>query len=179
MKEHISNTGPACIFLLGVNDSRTAIVKGFNSSGKLDYDWEGNTEFSTYTNTPAKNKKIMPILWFQKETQKISAPDIFVNCISDADNMTKSLTKAIHYLDAAAQQRPGIPLFNDPRKIAGTRRDMIYQRFHGLPGIEIPKIFRFQPENRDAVLATAEKEGFTYPFIVRHCGFDGAAAGRP
>ena len=170
MKEHISNTGPACIFLLGVNDSRTAIVKGFNSSGKLDYDWEGNTEFGTYTNTPAKNKKIMPILWFQKETQKISAPDIFVNCISDADNMTKSLTKAIHYLDAAAQQRPGIPLFNDPRKIAGTRRDMIYQRFHGLPGIEIPKIFRFQPENRDAVLATAEKEGFTYPFIVRRCG---------
>jgi glutathione synthase/RimK-type ligase-like ATP-grasp enzyme len=136
----------------------------------VDYDWEGNTEFSIHTRTSPKNRKVMPILWFQKETVKISTPDIFVNCISDADNMTKSLAKTIHYLDLASKKWPGIPVFNDPRKIPGTRRDMIYQRFHNLPGIEIPKIVRFQPKSRADVLATAEKEGFAYPFIVRPCG---------
>jgi glutathione synthase/RimK-type ligase-like ATP-grasp enzyme len=39
-----------------------------------------------------------------------------------------------------------------------------------LPGIEIPRIIRFQPKIRDDVLATAAKEGFSYPFIVRSCG---------
>ncbi|MCE9508018.1 MAG: hypothetical protein K8R48_06875 [Alphaproteobacteria bacterium] len=170
MKQNIHDTGPVCIFMLGVNDTRTATIKGFNSAGKMDYDWYGNTEFSIHTHTPFRNRMIMPILWFQKETIKIPPPDIFVNCISDADGQTKSLAKAAHYLDSVSRQWPGIPVFNDPRKVAGTRRDMIYQRFHHLPGIDIPKVVRFQPKNRDDVLATAEKEGFSYPFIVRSCG---------
>jgi glutathione synthase/RimK-type ligase-like ATP-grasp enzyme len=170
MKENIQDSGPACIFMMGVNDSRTAIVRRFNANGGVDYDWEGNTDFSIHTHTPQKNRKMMPVLWFQKDAIKIPAPDIFVNCISDADNQTKSLAKAAHYLDLASKKWPGIPVFNDPRKVAGTRRDMIYQRFCRLPGIEIPRIIRCQPKNRDDVLATAAKEGFTYPFIVRSCG---------
>ncbi|MCE9508017.1 MAG: hypothetical protein K8R48_06870 [Alphaproteobacteria bacterium] len=170
MKENIQDNGPMCIFVMGVNDSKTAVVKRFNANGRVDYDWEGNTDFSIHTHTSQKNRKMMPILWFQKDVIKIPAPDIFVNCISDADNQTKSLTQAAHYLDQASKQWPGMPVFNDPRKIAGTRRDTIYQRFHHLPGIDIPKVVRFQPKNRDDVLATAAKEGFTYPFIVRSCG---------
>jgi glutathione synthase/RimK-type ligase-like ATP-grasp enzyme len=170
MKENTPDNGPVCVFMLGVNDTRTAAIKGFNSNGKMDYDWYGNTEFSIHTHTPFRNRMIMPILWFQNETIKISQPDIFVNCISDADGQTKSLAKAAHYLGMVSKQWPGIPVFNDPRKIAGTRRDMIYQRFHHLPGIDIPRIIRFQPKNRNDVLTTAAKEGFTYPFIVRSCG---------
>jgi glutathione synthase/RimK-type ligase-like ATP-grasp enzyme len=170
MKENIQDNGPACIFMMGMNDSRTAIARRFNAKGKVDYDWEGNTEFSTHTHTPPRNRVTIPVLWFQKEIMKISVPDIFVNCISDADNQTKSLARAAHYLDTVSRKCPGMPVFNDPRKVAGTRRDMIYQRFGSLPGIDIPRIIRFLPKNRDDVLAVAEKEGFTYPFIVRSCG---------
>jgi len=170
MEEHISAANPVCVFLMGVNDKKTASVNGFGKNGEVFFVLTGNTDFSNYTHAAPGNKRLMPILWFENKNYTVSKPDIFVNCISDADNMEKSLEKAVGYLDAVRNKWPGMPVFNDPRRIAGTRRDAIYQRFSRLPGIEIPKVVRFQPGNREDVLLTARKEGFTFPLIVRPCG---------
>jgi hypothetical protein len=170
MEKHISAANPVCVFLMGVNDEKTAAVRGLGKDGQVFFALTGNTDFNIYTQTSAANKRIMTILWFEDKGYTVSKPDIFVNCISDADNMEKSLGKAIGYMDEVRNKWPDVSVFNDPRRIADTRRDAFYKKFNGLPGIEIPKALRFQPKNREDVLLTAQKEGFTFPYIVRPCG---------
>jgi glutathione synthase/RimK-type ligase-like ATP-grasp enzyme len=157
-------------FLMGVNDSKTAAVVGASPTGKPIYGWEGNTNFHNYTAAPPQNKFSLPVIWFEQKDRKIAKPDIFINCIADADIMTKSLERAIALIDGAQKLWPDVPVFNDPRKIAGTRRDVIYQKFHTLPGIVVPKVLRFIPKSVADVMATAKKEGFAFPYIVRPCG---------
>ncbi len=161
---------PVYTFLLGVNDSRNATVVGLDQNGKMLYGWEGNTDFRNYTRAPAQSRLSVPILWFETKDRQVSKPAIFVNCITDADSMTKSLARVTALLDGVSKHWPDVPIFNEPRKIAETRRDTIYQKFHHLPGIEIPKTVRFQPKNPADVLAEVDEKGFSYPVIVRPCG---------
>jgi hypothetical protein len=109
------------------------------------------------------------IFWEEEALPPITRPDIFINCIANADTMTKSLEKAAALI-ARAEKRGPIAVFNDPRCIAVTRRDFIYERFHALPGLDIPKTVRCTPESPADVLAIANREGIRFPFIVRPCG---------
>ncbi len=170
MRHNNHTTGPVCAFFIGINDNRMARVNGYNARGEVFYGHDGNTDFMGYTHTPTQNKFLIYTLWFENPSWNMPSPDIFINAAADADIMSQSLIQITEVLDKAKKALPNTPVFNDPRKIGDTRRDIIYQKYAQIEGVEIPKTLRFKPESRDAVMETAAREGFTFPFIVRLCG---------
>jgi hypothetical protein len=162
------------MFLMGVNDDKSATPLGFDASGRLAYSWPGNTDFMGACTAPKESRITAGIFWGEEGLPRITRPDIFVNCIANPEIMTRSLEKAAALIDRAQTRRGPVAVFNDPCCIAATRRDLIYERFHALPGLDIPKTLRCIPESPEDVLATAKHENLRFPFIVRPCGARGS-----
>ncbi len=166
------DTAPTCIFLQGANNSKMAEIVGINpASGQPMFTLTGNTDFLSHTHVPAANKVAMPVLWFMDDKRKVARPDIFVNCIADADGMEKSLAKVIRMAGQIRKQWPHVPIFNPPSRVTLTRRDTISAKCQDLPGLLVPKTVRCKPKSRDDVFKIAKEKGFTFPYIVRPVGF--------
>jgi glutathione synthase/RimK-type ligase-like ATP-grasp enzyme len=158
------------VFLIGANDSRTAKMMKLDAQGKIIYQWDGHTEFAMHLNVPDSLKEPCQLLWFTGEKYVVPRPGVLVNCITDVDNMTKGLAAVQDVIDTVAKAMPEVRVFNPPAGILKTTREKIYQAFHALPGLEIPKTVRFAPDSVNSVLAKAEAERMFYPFILRRCG---------
>jgi hypothetical protein len=158
------------LFLLGLNDSRTIAVTGYDEQGELLYNWKGNASFHKYLDIPPEDKKFISIVWNAEPVRQVTRPNIIVNCINDPDTCGKSLSIAIEMVTAIAAKWPGVALFNDPSKIAATSRDAIYNAFHAQPGLRIPKVIRIRPDSVEAVLREAIVQQIGFPFLIRTCG---------
>lgn len=165
------DAAPTCIFLQGANNAKTAEIVGLNpASGQALFTLTGNTDFMAHTDVPARNKKSLPILWFTDAQHKFAKPDIFINCIADADGMQKSLAKATSVAARVRSEWPDVAIFNPPSRVPLTRRDVMSEKSQGLPGLVVPKTIRCTPHTRDEVLEIARKNGFEFPYIVRPVG---------
>lgn len=84
-----------------------------------------------------------------------------VNTSADIDEYGESLK---HLDDILGET---CPIWNHPRAIALTRRDLASDVFGGIEGLEVPKVVRFAVSHVSAFQNIFEREGFTYPVLVR------------
>lgn len=158
------------VFLIGLSDSNELIANSYNSEGKIGYMWNGNSDFhAQITNDNISITKIN-LVWFKDLDYKISKPDIIVNCINDADICSKSLKKAQNFITSIKNQIPQVKVFNAPELIYKTTRNAIYENYHNLADIYIPKTVRIKPISPVNVIAEAQKNGINFPFLIRACG---------
>jgi glutathione synthase/RimK-type ligase-like ATP-grasp enzyme len=157
-------------FLFGLPDSRAVRVGGVDNKGDLVYSWPGNSDFNNYIKTPGLTKKFISVIWHAEPQRNIEKPDIIINCINDADISKKSLNIAIQITNSIRQRWPDVKVFNNPSAIARTTRDKIYEQFHHLPDLYIPKVIRIAPSGADEVLELAAKAKLDFPFLMRECG---------
>jgi hypothetical protein len=68
---------------------------------------------------------------------------------------------------------PEIPIFNHPRAVAQSRRDLSAQRLAGVPGLVVPRCVRFRGDSRAAFEQAFSDHGFCYPVLVRPCSTQG------
>jgi hypothetical protein len=165
-----NNLPPRVLFLLGACDNKNVGIHGYGPKNQILYDWDGNTEFYNHLRTPAQFRQRLYILWFADTRHQINKPDVIVNCLSDADLMSKSLANIERMIAGARKQWPRVVVYNRPEGVQATRRENIYGRFKGMPGLILPKTVRFTPTGVEDVLKTAKRETVNYPFIIRPCG---------
>lgn len=87
-----------------------------------------------------------------------------VNTCADADEYhaaLNSLDKA--YGDAA-------PIFNHPRAVALSRRDLMAQQLQGVDHLVVPRCVRFHADSPDSFASAFAEHGFAYPVLVRPAG---------
>lgn len=90
-----------------------------------------------------------------------------VNLLADADTYARGL--AWH----DARLAPGARVFNHPRAVALTRRDLSAARLADVPGLQVPACRRFVPRDAAGFAAAFEAGGFRFPVLVRPCGQQG------
>ena len=84
-----------------------------------------------------------------------------VNLCADADEYRGALLS----LDKAFGETA--PIFNHPRAVAMSRRDLMAQRLQGVDHLVVPHCVRFRADSPDSFAATFAEHGFTYPVLVR------------
>lgn len=90
-----------------------------------------------------------------------------VNLLADPDEYRNALIWQDEMI------APEIPIFNHPRAIAQTRRDLSVQRLAGVNGLVVPPCVRFRGDSREAFERAFFDNGFRYPVLVRPCGTQG------
>jgi glutathione synthase/RimK-type ligase-like ATP-grasp enzyme len=90
-----------------------------------------------------------------------------LNLLADPDDYRHALI----WQDEAIA--PEIPIFNHPRAVAQTRRDLSAQRLAGVPGLVVPACVRFRGDSRAAFEQAFSDHGFRYPVLVRPCSTQG------
>jgi glutathione synthase/RimK-type ligase-like ATP-grasp enzyme len=165
-----SQSGAKALFLFGLPDSKAVHVGGLNKKGELVYSWPGNSDFHNYIDIPHLPKNYLSIVWHAEPQRNIEKPSIVINCISDADTCGKSLEKAIALTQQIQKRWPDVPVFNPPSQIAATTRDKIYQQFHHLPGLYVPRVIRIRPQSTADILQLAAAQAMPFPFLIRECG---------
>lgn len=134
-----------------------------NGSGRILQGFPNVLDF------PAQSKRWLdtkaPRLWSPTQTDaKNLRFDWALNTLADVDD----------YLDALIWQDEnfgaGAPIFNHPRAIVQTRRDLSAQRLSGVQGLTVPNCVRFSCDSVDTLTQTFIKNGFRYPVLVRPLG---------
>ena len=90
-----------------------------------------------------------------------------LNLLADPDDYRHALI----WQDEAIA--PHIPIFNHPRAIAQSRRDLSAQRLAGVPGLVVPLCVRFRGDSLGAFEQAFSDHGFRYPVVVRPCSTQG------
>lgn len=84
-----------------------------------------------------------------------------VNFCADADEYRKALRSLDQAFGATS------PIFNHPRAVAMSRRDLMAQLLQGVQNLTVPRCVRFKAENPDSFANTFATHGFAYPVLVR------------
>lgn len=161
---------PIINFIMGLPDSRTVIVDGFTKSGDTKYLWSGNTQLHHSIQGDNFIKTYSSIIWHNDPKRNIKIPHIVVNCICDADICSNSLKRVIDITEGIKKQSPKTYIYNNPRNVLKTTRDAIYQQFHHLEHLLIPKVIKITPASTKEVFEMAAKNKLKFPFLMRPCG---------
>lgn len=161
---------PIINFIVGLPDSKTVIANNASSKGTLNYLWEGNTQLHIVTNGDHFTKEYTTIIWHSDPERNMRVPNIFVNCISDADICSQSLKRAVAITKGIKEKFPKTHIYNDPEKVFKTTRDAIYNQFHHLENLVIPKVIRLSPKSAREVFEIAKQNNINFPFLMRPCG---------
>jgi glutathione synthase/RimK-type ligase-like ATP-grasp enzyme len=94
-------------------------------------------------------------------------PEWAVNNMADADHYTAALIWHDDWLGTS------VPVFNHPRAIAQTRRDLSARRLSGVAGLVTPACVRFFADGVASFEATFARNGFRFPVLIRPCGEQG------
>lgn len=95
-------------------------------------------------------------------------PRVIFNEISDPDSHEISLGRCEVFC-----RQQGVPVINHPQAIRQTRRDLISQHLHDMPGLIMPRTVRFNPRSPADVRQAIAAEGLPYPVIFRQAGDHG------
>lgn len=86
-----------------------------------------------------------------------------INWLTDIDDYPNALIA----LDDAFGTK--LPIFNHPRSIAMTRRDLSSRLLQGIPNLTVPRCIRFEPRTASDFQQIFSESGFHYPVLVRPC----------
>jgi hypothetical protein len=103
-------------------------------------------------------------IWFPRYTES-TIPDLnwAVNMCADADEYAEALSE----LDTAFDGLKNFPIFNHPRSVMMTRRDIIAQRLQGIPNLIVPNCVRFYADDPSIFKKVFRDNGFKYPVLIR------------
>lgn len=87
-----------------------------------------------------------------------------VNLCADADDYRDALIG----LDDAFGET--LPIFNHPRAVARSRRDLSAKLLEGVAGLAVPKCIRLTASEQGCFEKTFAAEGFHYPVLIRPAG---------
>ncbi|MEL7301480.1 MAG: hypothetical protein AAFM92_13945 [Pseudomonadota bacterium] len=88
-----------------------------------------------------------------------------INMLADPDRYRRALT----YLDRALRGT-SMPVFNTPREILETSRDVIWRKLADVPHLTAPKCIRFSPKSPQDFTNAFKKGNFDYPVMIRPAG---------
>lgn len=106
-------------------------------------------------------KDTVPFLYPPPKPIEYQGASWIVNMCADADEYRNALIG----LDQAFGDK--LPIFNHPRAVAMTRRDLSAKLLEGIPNLIVPKCVRFKADANNSFQKTFEAEGFKYPVLVR------------
>ncbi|MBI1218197.1 MAG: hypothetical protein GC186_06575 [Rhodobacteraceae bacterium] len=87
-----------------------------------------------------------------------------MNFCADADEYRNALQS----LDQAFGGK--VPIFNHPRAVALSRRDLMAGLMQGVENLVVPRCERFRVDGPDSFAAAFTQHGFSYPVLVRPAG---------
>ena len=115
------------------------------------------------SDTLSELKRFASVYFFPSRTT-LPVNDIrwIVNVCADADEYHNALT-------ALAEEFEGknIPIFNHPKAILATRRDINAERLKDIPNLVVPKCVRFLADSPEVFENTFRENKFEYPVLVR------------
>jgi len=115
------------------------------------------------SDTLSEVKKFASVYHFPSRTT-LPVADIrwIVNVCADADEYRNALM-------ALAEEFEGknVPIFNHPKAILATRRDINAERLTGIPNLVVPKCVRFLADSPEVFVNTFRDNEFEYPVLVR------------
>jgi glutathione synthase/RimK-type ligase-like ATP-grasp enzyme len=157
----------AILFVTGVND-RSLMGMNLDERGNLVYLMDGNC--SIHHRLPLLKDVGQSFLLFgpgvmQRMIQSKRKPSLIFNQIADPDTHKGALERCIElcdHLDTA--------VINHPKHVLRTSREQVSMALQGIPGVVMPRSWRFQPRSPDEVLAFAAEQGVAFPFITRVAG---------
>lgn len=145
-------------------------------SGKVRVRLESNgrqtTNFPNRIAFPEMSKRWLhqnaPQLWCPPEgPARLLRFSWALNLLADPDDYRHALI----WQDEAIA--PDIPIFNHPRAVAQSRRDLSAQRLAGVPGLVVPPCVRFKADGLAAFERAFADHGFSHPVLIRPCSTQG------
>ena len=129
-------------------------------NGRAQYVWPNRIVLPDDILTKLK-KDTVPFLYPPPKPIEYQGASWIVNMCADADEYRNALIS----LDEAFGDK--LPIFNHPRAVAMTRRDLSAKLLEGIPNLIVPKCVRFKADANNSFQKTFEAEGFKYPVLVR------------
>jgi glutathione synthase/RimK-type ligase-like ATP-grasp enzyme len=86
-----------------------------------------------------------------------------INMLADPDDYSHALIWQDQMI------APEVPIFNHPRAVMQTRRDLSSRRLSGVSGLVVPLCVRFRADSLAAFEQTFADNAFRYPVLVRPC----------
>lgn len=163
----------AILFVSGVNDP-SKIEVTLDGQGRIGYLLDGNC--SILHKLDLGNREFAEVLIFGKRVRQAGVefkrrPAVIFNQIADPDTHRGSLERCVE-LCASVDS----PVINHPENVIRSSREQVSRALQGIPGVTMPRTFRFQPRSPQEVVARAEAEGLGYPFLVRIAGLHGGVS---
>lgn len=155
------------LFVSGVNDQST-MGMSLDAKGQLIYLMDGNC--SIHNRLPLIRGADQPYLIFGKGVRQQlpefqHKPSLIFNQISDADTHRGALQRCAQLCDHL-----GTPVLNQPRQVMQTGREKVSEKLQDIPGVIMPRTWRFQPRSPGDVTAFAAEQGALFPVIARVAG---------
>lgn len=166
------------LFIEGVADDELVRVQPPKPNSKdtnLKFFSTGSLQHSAHITVPRTINQTMLMIGSSEQQFNVRMPSVIVNCIVDPDSSTQALVKAsklIAHIQQLAKQHP-VPVINPVVAIKKTCRDAIYNAFHGLPSVAVPRTLRITPHGVADVVKQVNKAGISLPFLIRPVGKHG------
>ncbi|MFT5139713.1 MAG: glutathione synthase/RimK-type ligase-like ATP-grasp enzyme [Lysobacterales bacterium] len=154
-------------FIRGVNDLSQVQVD-LDSKGKFVPILDGSC--NVYGKLPINRDRVNSIILCGKSVSQRGVrfknkPSLFFNQISDPDSHSGALERCVKLCEQIDS-----PVINHPANIQQTTRDGVAILLQGIPGVVMPRTFRFRPVSPQDALQFAKSSGVELPFIIRISG---------
>lgn len=159
MKKQITlNEGAGIVFDSIPDNGEIKVCIGKN--GQPDYIWPNKIVLPNHLLNNLRRKSFCLFHPWQNDIEYIGVNWI-INLCADPDEYQNALIN----LDEALGETT--PVFNHPRAIALSRRDIVAKLMKGVPNLTVPMCLRFTANRKGSFEATFEEGGFKYPVLVR------------
>ena len=158
MRVHLTKKRPGITFRAIPDSGQIGIKPGKN--GRPEFVWRNNLILSDAFSKILEKSSVTFLYPPENPIDYLGVTWIFNMC-TDADEYKNSLVG----LDEAFGDKAAI--FNHPRSICMSRRDLSANLLSGIPNLIVPKCIYFIAEENRSFQKVFEKESFQYPVLIR------------
>ena len=158
-KRHGAFPATRGVLIEGIPDNRTVRV-AVDDDGNLNYVFP-NRLILPQALKRRLSKEALKVHMPAAKPMRIPQPEWVVNACCDPDEYHTALISMDKKFGTST------PIFNHPRAIAKTRRDLTALALEGINGLTVPKCVRFLAEDLEVFREVFAREGFAYPVLIR------------
>lgn len=157
----------AVLFTFGIGENGTAKVRP-DANGQLNIYADGCSNVLGMIDIG--RIRSIPYMIYGPNTQQPPLripvrPSLVFNQISEPESHQCALERCV---DLCRQL--GVPVINHPENVMETARHKVAERLGDIPGAIVPRTILLEPRSPGDVLAAAEENGISFPFIFRTVG---------
>jgi glutathione synthase/RimK-type ligase-like ATP-grasp enzyme len=154
------------LFVSGIPDNHIVEVISASLNGILNYKYTGTCDLYNYMSPPDWNKQLIMLDHQTAPVELSQGTHYIVNQIAEPDTHPNVLARLQGICDA----HPEIPVFNAPKHIALTRRDVLYHQLKDIKNLVVPQTLHFHPRSPQDIHNAIQKENMHYPVILKAAG---------